>query len=454
MLAPRRSTCLLALGLSGLALTLLGPGCDGDVTVGDEQYDSEAPALAFDEYEVLFTNPVCQRYEYGPEQEVMSESGERLLAKPENVWCTSSDAPASAARPESPQNKLVSWIADPELEEIFFAYFTMSNAAVSTALCQAIEERDVKVTMVLDEGADLGRANQILACKPKSGDPERAPRLELRGGEGNIAIQHNKLMMFNPHGEQLRLVYSSGNMSSGTVLHHENWHFVRLPRTTHFAQAHVCMMDGLLDHASSKSEYGGYIKSCKAQIEAKEERDAKVYFIPGEGDRASQALQKGLKNAVSIDVAAHRFTYKALVSGIRTRLDGGAKVRLVVDDDLYWAGKGQLVGGNDANEAKTVADLTSRGLEARYMETNHVAKLLHHNKFVVFHNPEGAGDTAFVGSGNFTGAGFSDNLENFYLIGVPHVVEALATQYEHLYEDLATPPEHMPTELVVPEGGG
>jgi hypothetical protein len=442
-----------ALAAAGLALFGLAPACAEDATVGDEQFDSEGPALAFDEYEVLFTNPICKRYAYGPDQHVVSASGETLEAKPENVWCTSSDAAASAARPESPQNKLVEWIGDPEVHDIFFAYFTMSNSAVATALCQAIEERDVKVTMVLDKGADLTRANQILACKPKSGDPERAPTLELRGGEGNISIQHDKLMFFDPRSEHPRLVFSSGNMSSGTVLHHENWHFIRLPATTFFAQAHVCLMDGLLGHASSKGEFGSFIKSCKQGITAKEERDAKVYFIPGEGDRASQALQKGLKNAESIDVAAHRFTYKALVSGIRTRLDQGTKVRLVVDDDLFWAGKGQVVGGNDANEAKTVDDLRSRGLDARFMETNHVAKLLHHNKFVVFHNPEGTADAAFVGSGNFTGSGFSDNLENFYLISVPHVVDALEEQYEHLYGDLATAPEHLPTELVVPEGG-
>jgi phosphatidylserine/phosphatidylglycerophosphate/cardiolipin synthase-like enzyme len=260
--------------------------------------------------------------------------------------------------------------------------------------------------------------------------------------------------MLDPRSERPRLVFSSGNMSSGTVLHHENWHFVALPAETHFAQAHLCLMDGLLEHASSKGEYSSFVRSCRGAIEHQEERDLKVFFIPGEGDKAFNRMQKGLRGAERIDIAAHRFTYKGLMSNLRRRLDAGdAEVRLVVDDDLWWAGKGQIVGGNDGSEWATVAELTGKGLDARFMETNHGEHLLHHNKFLIFDMPDGGEpDAIFAGSGNFTGSAFSDNFENFYWTSIPHVVDAFKAQYERLHAELATAPADMPTTLVAPEG--
>lgn len=441
-----------------LALTLLAAsaGCDGEtdpeVVTADEANQEAGPPAVYDEYTVLFTNPVCKTYRYAEDEVVTSASGERLLAKPRDAWCSKSDGPASAARPESPQNKLLTWIDDPATEEIFFAYFTMSNAAVADAVCRAIEERDVKVTIVLDHESDRARAEQIAACVPKSGDAERAPRLLLRGGEGNLGLMHDKLFILDPHGEKPRIVFSSGNMSSGTVLHHENWHFVKLPGETHFARAHACLIDGLTDHATSKGDFSSFMKECRAAIPAKEERDLKVFFVPGEGDRAFQFMQKGLRAADRIDVAAHRLTYKGLLSNLRRRLDAGdAQVRLVVDDDVHWAGKGEIVGGNDANEAATVLDLIARGVDARYVETNHGEKLLHHNKFLVMDLPGDAPDMVFTGAGNFTGSAFSDNFENFYGITIPAVVEAFQAQYDHLHGDLATAPGDLPTTNVMPE---
>lgn len=446
----RHATSLLVLLLAGAA------GCDGDdpeAVTGDEANEEAGPAAVLDSYDVLFTNPLCKVYPYAEDQIVTNAAGERLLGKPENVYCTKSDGAVSAAREASPQHKLLSWIDDPSTEEIFLAYLSLSNATVAAALCTAIEERDVKVTIVLDQGTDLTRAEQITACTPASGDPERAPELLLRGGEGNIALQHNKVFILDPRSEHPRIVFSSGNMSSGTVLHHENWHFIQLPGESYFAQSHLCLIDGLTDHATSKGEFMSFMRSCRGGIEAREERDLKVFFIPGEGDRAFQFMQRGLKGAERIDIAAHRFTYKGLMANLRKRLDAGdAEVRLVVDDDLWWAGKGEQVGGNNESEWDTVSDLQARGLDARFMETNHGEGLLHHNKFLVMDMPGEEPDMVFAGSGNFTGSAFSSNFENFYWITIPSVVERFQAQYQHLHAELATTAENLPTTNVRPLG--
>lgn len=420
-----------------------------DAVLGDVQEFGTGPKLAYDEYTVLFTNPVCKTYAYPADREVLSNRGERLMQKPENVFCAPSDAAASAARESSPQKKLVDWIRDPETKEIFFAYLSFSNKVVAAELCKAIEERSVKVTMVLDRETDLGTANQVLACQPGNADPSAKPRLELRGHDATLGYAHNKVFMLNPRSDSPRIVFSSGNLSSGVVLHHENWHFLRVPARTHFAKAHVCLMDGMLDHYRSKQEYGQFIKGCRDGAGIGEESDLKTFFVPGDGGRAGQHLQKGIRDATSIGIAAHRFSYKLLRTELDKRLTGEAPpdVKLVVDDDLWWAGHGGETGPNTAQEWGMLEPLVEHGLSVGYMETNHGNMYLHHNKFAVFQTPQG--DAAFAGAGNFTGTAFTDNFENFYWITIPHVVDAMKRQHEHLF-DLATAAEDLPKENVLP----
>lgn len=444
-----------ALSFSALALLASIAACaaPSEEAPGDELTDVQefgtGPKLAYDEYTVLFTNPLCKRYDYPASKEVLSESGERLTGKPENVYCTQSDSAASAARDSSPQKKLLEWIRDPDTTEIFFAYLSFSNKVVGAELCKAVQERNVKITFVLDRETDLSAANALLACRPGNGDASLNPRMELRGHDATIGYAHNKVFMFNPRGDKPRIVFSSGNLSSGVVLHHENWHFLKVPARTHFAKAHVCLMDGMLDHYQTKKDYGGFIKTCRDGAGIGEEADLKTFFVPGDGGRAGQSIAQGIRTATKIDIAAHRFSYSLVRKELDARFARGdaPDVRLVADDDIWWAGHDQEVGPNTEDEFGFVEALKQDGMKVRYMETNHGAKYLHHNKFIVFQTPQGEG--AFTGAGNFTGTAFTDNFENFYYVTIPHIVKAMKDQHEHLWS-LATPEEKLPKENVLP----
>jgi len=323
---PVRAALLLA------ASAFLTTACDGDegsppVTAEDQEIRT-GPKLAFDEYTVLFTNPTCRDYAFPSDQVVLSNGGARLTQKPKDVFCGPADAAPSGARESSPQNKLLSWIADPETNEIFFAYLSFSNRVVAKALCSAIRERNVKVTMVLDRETELEVANQVLACKPGNGDPSLAPRLELRGHDGTIGYAHNKVFMINPRSASPRIVFSSGNLSSGVVLHHENWHFLRLSGETHFAKSHVCLMDGMLDHYQTKRDYHGYIQGCRNASGKGEESDLRTFFVPGDGDRATDALKTGIRTSSFIGINAHRFSYGVLRYALADRLKDPSPVAI------------------------------------------------------------------------------------------------------------------------------
>lgn len=450
-------------------------------------------ALQFLEWDVRFTNPLCQIYSYSTP--VQAENGDSLTAKPKNVFCSSAnDRVPSASRVESPQYKLLEWINGTQPgDEIFFAYLSFSNKDVMQALCKAVQQRGVKITFVLDGTQDMTVANQLTACTPPDGDVTKRPMLIKRGstpdpgpGDTGIGYAHNKIFMVNPGKNPMRLAFSSGNMTSGIVLHHENWNFVTMNSTTYFAQAHLCLMRAQLDDNATKTrkKYAAYIANCRQKITTdlgyQEESDVKVFFTPGEGIPARDALVAGVKRSDQVFVAAHRFKYPFLTKAMRCaagRPQNPADVRIVTDDDTYWVGTtGTQTGDNTADEYQKIKDAVDKGAKVRWMETNHNQHLLHHNKYVVMNRSDGSWGAVFGGAGNFTGTafgtndspkpscatdqvttfnddgGFPPNFENFYYIEVPTVLQQYNQQVQHMWNNLATPPERMPTQNVLPQG--
>src|SRR5436190_16700957 len=129
-----RSSLLLA------ALPLAAACGASDVMDNDEGWlpegkaDEVAVPLRYNSYDVLFTNPLCREYTYATPVKT-ADGSKTLTAKPKNVYCSHTDMAASAARPSSPQNKLLTWITPLGAgDEIFLAYLSFSNSAIGDAL--------------------------------------------------------------------------------------------------------------------------------------------------------------------------------------------------------------------------------------------------------------------------------------------------------------------------------
>jgi len=434
-----------------------GPGGDPGGKADDPASCNEPDRNCLDtrKYEVLFTNPVCAELAY--DEPIFSADGGTLIAtKPKNVYCTRDDAPASAARENAPEKRLLDWITPlGEGDELFLAYLSYSNRVVGDALCQAAE-RGVDITFVLDRPTD--RSNELEDC---------GGTVLIRGHQGSVGFAHVKLIMINPNGpgpadadEQfMRLSFGSGNMSSGTVLHHENWHFLEVNRDSFFVEAHRCLIQGLLDPAltDGKTPFRTFMNECREAIELLPEDDIQSFFIPVlEDSRAvTELVEDGIADAETVDIGAHRFGWRQMLDALIERLetDDQFELRLVADDDLYWlrplVGSPTQVGPNDFFEADNVDDLSAAGgqrFEVRYMETNHSLHFLHHNKFIIYNNLPGRPDAVLTGSPNLTGTGFKDNLENVYWIEIPSVIEAYRQQYDKFWEVDATRPNDMPSE--------
>ena len=458
--------------------------------VATQSYGVRLSDYAPFDYQVAFTNPVCKTYFY--KTPLLTEAGGDgpVFSKPKNVYCKGRDKEASAKRPNSPMSLLLSWINNEQTKEIFMAYLSYSSRRVQRALCTAMKERGVRVHLVYDSHNETPQKQvkdgkemityprmrfihslQDDKCKYVSptGRSYRKITTYLSGGKGKgkdkTGFAHNKVIIVNPRDKKkIRIAFSSGNMSSGITIHHENWHFVTTHPQSYFAQAHICLMRGLQKYEGGQKEYGDFIAGCKAQIKTEEETDIKTFFVPGEGKKAERFIAKAFRRALDVDVAAHRFTYWWVERQMREALKTNKRVRLIVDDDLYWTEKLQTnMGRNMKFEADKVKRLVKNGLRVAYMETNggiadpkkqdEARPYLHHNKFFIFHFSENEG-AVFTGAGNLTKAAFTKNFENFYYITLKNdqvdVYQDFKDQYRHMWEDLSTAPEDMPLVLQMP----
>lgn len=402
-------------------------------------------------YEVYFTNPVCEEYAY--ENPVLTNNGNFVLSKPKNVYCKDQDTLINEFRITSPNYHVLKLIEDKDVNELFLAYLSFSNHQVADALCRAIR-RDVKVTFIIDSNAvERNSARReidfIKSCRPIT--IENEPRVEFRGNISGLGYAHNKIIMasYKSNPQKAVVVFGSGNMSTGTTTHHENWNFLTTNKKTHFYQSHGCIKEGMLD-VQSRSRFKKFMKECRSKISVPQEDDIKVYAIPTDGKVTMDNIKDKFSKATSIDGAAHRFTHPAISDAIVKAENNGKRVRFILDDDIYWVGvRGKTTGASRYMEFVNSIKIIKAGAEVRYMQTNQNNWQLHHNKFLIFNFADGTGGV-HTGAGNFTKAAFSKNFENYYYMTMPEAVDQFRTQFDHMFNNLGTSFEMMPAIYVNP----
>ena len=409
------------------------------------------------QYEVLFTDPVCGPYFY--KNQVKSVSGQMLKQKPINTFCIKdNDLQKSGVRHLSPQKRIIDWIEDKETKEVFFTYLTFSNKAVLDALCSAAKTRNVKVKFVLSAGSDTSAADELVSCSPEN------IQFFKRGEEGGLGLAHNKIMIMNPNStDKIQIIFSSGNMTGGPVLHHENWHFITTNVKSYFAQMHLCVMRSELNEVTGRSAkaYSAAIKICRENLVAKgvvEESDIKTFFVPNEGLAASKrgsatqymikgdGTNPGIETASQIWFVSHRLSNKAMFAAMEQRLlanNSKPEIRFIGDDDLFYAAHlpGFKYGGNERREYNALNTILKLGAQVKYLETNPTPRegQLLHSKYLIFDDK-----ALLCGSPNLTDAGFKANWENIYYITIPEVVQAFRAHHLKMWNTMATSGKDLP----------
>lgn len=398
-------------------------------------------------FEPMFTNPVCLTYSYG--RPVLTESGKTVMAKPQNVYCKPADEAASVARVNSPQYRIVEWITDSNTKVLYLAYLSFSSKNVIKALCSAAQ-RGVKISMVLDGGEVPAQpalnkdAESLKSCAAPG-----SVTVTYRGSTQGLGYAHNKIMIVNPGTAVTKILFSSGNMTSGTSTNHENWNFVTTSGVSYFAQAHKCAVEAMILAGDTKTNFAKSLNDCRAKISTQPETDIAVFFSPVDGPKAMALVTQAATSTQSIKAMSHRFSGQ-MAELFKKLLALKKPIKFILDDDIYWSAKRREdIGRNTSIEAfKLYNDLINQGMATKFLQTNQAVYQLQHNKFMIFSFADGG--AVFNGAGNFTTAAFTKNFENFYYIKIPGVVEAYNKQYDLYYDKMATLAEDMPRDYVLP----
>ena len=252
--------------------------------------------------------------------------------------------------------------------------------------------------------------------------------------------------MINPRSASPRIVFSSGNLSSGVVLHHENWHFLRVSAHD-FARAHICLIDGMLDHYK-RSKNTRLHQGVPRLREQGEESDLKTFFVPGDGSRAAGTSRKAFARRRSSDSSP---TASRTASFAASSTDAPEARRPSRSSPSTTTSGGP---GTVSNLPRTppTSSSTCRPSAGGRRRPLHGDEQRRRTTSTTTSSWSSDGDKATACSrarATSPGTAFSDNFENFYYISVPHVVEAMKAQHEHLWS-LATPAENLPKTNVQP----
>jgi hypothetical protein len=398
-------------------------------------------------FEPLFTNPVCETYSY--DRPVITESGNTVASKPKNVYCKPADEAASVSRSNSPQFRIVEWVSDKETKEIYMAYLSFSSKNVVKALCSAVG-RGVKLSMVLDGGEDGANPslNKDAEGLKKCGASDLV-KVTYRGSTSGLGYAHNKIMIINPGAKTTKILFSSGNMTGGTSINHENWNFITTSGETYFAQTHKCVIESMISSGDTKANFTLSLNNCRNLIKAEPETDIQIFFSPVDGAKALTKVTEAANESKLVEAMSHRFSGQ-IAELYKNLLANKKPIKFILDDDIYWSVKRhENIGRNTSIEAfKIYKELINQGMQTKFLQTNQNVFQLQHNKFMIFTFEKGG--AVFNGAGNFTTAAFTKNFENFYYITIPEVVEAYNSQYDLYYDKMATSEEEMPKDYVLP----
>lgn len=389
-------------------------------------------------WEVVPTNPLCEVVSHPPG--TVNRRGDPLKEFPKNAWCKRSDLERNLLRQDTPEFKLLSAIQAPDTVHIRMAYLSFGNERIASSLCEALQ-RGVRVELILDSNKTWPIEQDLKKCG------ENNFFFYSRGNSSGLGYAHNKVTLISSKSSSERqIIVGSGNLTLGTILTHENWHFVRAPQTSHFVSMHECLWEGMKDHGGSAKAYKKFLKDCRLKISTPPEKGIELFFIPGDGERLLANLRSEMSSSTWVKGASHRFNGRLIKDLLSQVLSAPIPLQMIFDDDLFWAEVSRKdFGLNQYAEALVVAELKRKGMEARYVQTNHVERLIHHNKFFVWgdHNQVRG---AFFGAGNMTNTALTKNFENFYIVTLPEVTEEMLEYHMHLWNDLSSIPDEMPSK--------
>lgn len=302
--------------------------------------------------------------------------------------------------------------------------WAITDVTFAIALCDRLTShtKELAIAVQRDTRSELV-VDYLIDCAKKKGIPNVIGRYAglVVGGINSF---HPKLVYVETESRRLGFV-GSGNVTRSRM---NTDYFVRLPplgvAATNRALStpsgsHVdwvdCVTKGLT--AATLKDTRDEIAEIREQCRVSSVNDETLAFLmPTDSRRA--LLRLAFLTAANDEVAVltQGFNSSDINWILAQALRSGKKVRILLDDDIYWAKQDPI--DKLMNYAYEYEDylvpLISSGAEVRFLITNHneIIGNYQHAKLYAFRRNNAASGVCVLGSANATSSAFTDNVES------------------------------------------
>ncbi len=335
--------------------------------------------------------------------------------------------------------------------QVSFAFMSFTEESLFRTLCN-YTSRGLRFEGFFDSkaGPPRGLAHRLEnECQGPTRSNVRIRYMGMpKNGKTGWRLHHNKFVLADYGSGAMEIAFGSANLSAnGLSVNFENWNFVKGSATSPFFADHLCNLRAMRmarDAGTTEDDpkvFRRTLEECLSEGKTDSitlervlaQEGAWVLFAPDPKDQIFSLLRDQIGKVVpggSIRLATYFFMHKPLVEELKLARKRGVEIQLLIDDDLFL-GKGSIPAQKKFWNQTLRPSLT--GFATRAFDTNEEIFQMQHHKFIIL---KGVGDLqttrVFGGAGQFTLSAFKNNFENFYFIGVPHVID----QYEALFSML------------------
>lgn len=393
--------------------------------------------------EVFFTKPICSNYEYLIP--ITSLSGAKLQSKPQNVYCSNQDIHRNESQPH--RVKMLSLLKRDDVKKISIYAFTFNDEDMAEAICSAYKEHGVEVKLFLTnikskDGTIVPVSNSstrdLIKCFGKGSNA-----LQYIGHSGGVLSFHPKLYIVEFKNSEYVSVFGSGHVGNGMTINFDHWLFHYGEIGDELWSYNECLGNTINNMlAEQKGLLGAFpfFQSCHSGFDGP--KKIKPYSLPFERNEFLKELKNITRNSIRINIAMFSFDSKHMLLAILDALSKGSKVKLILDDDVYWADRYNCTScmAKSSSYQSVVKVLQEWGAEVQFLQTNHHdnGNIMHH-KFMIIESEEGS--HLIMGSANFTKAALGaiseesniGNVENSYLIHDKKIINDFESEFTRMW---------------------
>lgn len=386
----------------------------------------------------LPVNPVCaSRNEYG---------------RPVDTYCGQSDL--DLKKPHHATAAILDSLGQESILRARIAIWAITDVTFAIALCNRLtsETEEFALAVQRDTGSELV-VEYLLDCAKKKGIPQVSARFSGLA-VGGINSFHPKLVYVETRSRRLGFI-GSGNITRSRM---NIDYFVRLPPVGYGASKSIppavgghhvdwidCVTKGLTTAVlkDTRDEIASIREQCRA---FSSKSDTLAFLMPTDSRRALLRLAFLTASSDEVTVITQGFNSSDVTWILLQALQAGKKVRLLLDDDIFWAKhdpSDKLM--NYVYEYEDhLSPLIVSGADVRFIVTNHneIIGNYQHAKLYAFRRTNDTSGVCIFGSANATSSAFSDNVET--LIEVDGELCAASLSWVDALWDRSLPASLMP----------